>query len=78
MVNTAIEQTLAIVRQLKNAGYHWLSNSGKGDKEIFGVFQRVEKSARGLTIIVRGVAGKMMRISWRVSQNVAVNVLDAF
>ena len=78
MVNTAIEQTLAIVRQLKNAGYHWLSNSGKGDKEVSGAFQTVQKSVRGLTIIVRDAAGKVSRVSWRVSQSVAVGVLAAF
>lgn len=64
------QSVLSITRQLRrigNAPCGWLSDSGKGVKELGGIFSRVERTARGLAIVLQG--GR--RVAWRVSQSVA-------
>jgi hypothetical protein len=77
MTATHIEQVLAIVRQLRDSSWYWLSNSGKGDIGVEGAFVGIRKSVRGLTILVQTADGKNHSVSWRVSQAVADSVLAA-
>jgi hypothetical protein len=66
---------LQIVNQLfRSKPTEFISNSGKGDKEVSGRFVRIEKTARGLTVVVND--GKTeRRVSWRMSEYTADHVL---
>ncbi len=69
------KNALSIVNQLfRSKPTAFISNSGKGDKEVSGRFVRLEKTARGLTVVVNdGTAER--RVSWRMSEYTADYVI---
>lgn len=70
-----IQRALWIVNQIfRGKPTEYISNSGKGDKEVKGRFVRLEKSVRGLTVIV-SAAGIEKRVCWRMSDHTADYVL---
>jgi hypothetical protein len=66
---------LSIVNQLfRSKPTEFISNSGKGDKEVSGRFMRLEKTARGLTVVVND-GTREIRVSWRMSEYTADHVM---
>ena len=66
---------LSIVNQLfRNKPTEYISNSGKGDKEVSGRFVRIERTVRGVTVIVNDGTGEK-RVSWRMSEYTADHVM---
>jgi hypothetical protein len=69
------KNALSIVNQLfRGKPTEFISNSGKGDKEVSGRFIRLEKTARGLTVVVNDGTGEK-RVSWRMSEYTADHVM---
>lgn len=70
-----IQTVLRIVNQLfRGKPTEYISNSGKGDKEVKGRFVRLEKTVRGLTVIV-SADGVERRVCWRMVDSTADYVL---
>jgi hypothetical protein len=70
-----IQTALRIVNQLfRGKPTEYISNSGKGDKEVKGRFVRLEKTVRGLTVVV-SADGVERRVCWRMSDHTADYVL---
>ena len=66
---------LSIVSQLfRSKPTEYISNSGKGDKEVVGRFVRLEKTVRGLTVVVHNGETEK-RVSWRMSEHTADYVM---
>ena len=69
------KNALQIVSQLfRSKPTEYISNSGKGDKEVSGRFVRLEKTARGLTVVVND-GTREIRVSWRMSEYTADHVM---
>lgn len=66
----------AIVSQLRCADA-FLSNSGKGDKEVFGRVTDVRQSVRGLSLSVTDRKGVVRVVAWRVPPAIAAAVCEA-
>jgi hypothetical protein len=70
------KNALQIISQLfRSKPTEFISNSGKGDKEVSGRFVRLEKTARGLTVVVNDGTGEK-RVSWRMNGYLADRVLS--